>query len=158
MKKTILIPVIILLMHCSLLFAQGQPTPEPGEPIKSMGQPSKWEFYVAPMALYDGDLDKWGGHLTGGLWRYLMNPNYGIGLVEEWDESAIRYMEQFYDRPAASSNFGTAKRSFLYPERMLDYLFFRIPKGWSGAYQRVDQLYGSDHYPLLGRVQMGDRE
>jgi len=77
---------------------------------------------------------------------------------DEGDESAIRYMEQFYDRPAASSNFGTAKRSFLYPERMLDYLFFRIPKGWSGAYQRVDQLYGSDHYPLLGRVQMGDRE
>jgi len=83
MKKTILIPSIILLMHCSLLFAQGQPDPEAGEPIKSMGQPSKWELYVAPMVLHDGDLDKWGGHLTGGLWRHLMNPNYGIGLAGE---------------------------------------------------------------------------
>jgi hypothetical protein len=35
------------------------------------------------MALYDGDQDKWGGQLTGGLWRYLMNPNFGIGLAGE---------------------------------------------------------------------------
>jgi hypothetical protein len=83
MKKTILITTFLLLTHCSLLFAQGQPAPEAGEPIKSMGQPSKWEFYLAPMALYDGDLDKWGGQLTGGLWRYLMNPNFGIGLAGE---------------------------------------------------------------------------
>lgn len=77
---------------------------------------------------------------------------------DEWDEPAIRYMEQFFDRPAASSDFGTVKRTFLFPERMVDYLFFRIPVGWTGAYQRVGNLYGSDHYPLLGRVQIGDRE
>ena len=80
MKKTVLITAIILLTHCSLLFAQGQPGPDAGEPIKSMGQPSKWELYLAPMALYDGDLDKWGGQLTGGLWRYLMNPAIKKGI------------------------------------------------------------------------------
>jgi hypothetical protein len=83
MKKTILITAVILLTHFSLPFAQGQPGPDAGEPKKSMGQPSKWELYLAPMALYDGDLDKWGGQLTGGLWRYLMNPNFGIGLAGE---------------------------------------------------------------------------
>jgi hypothetical protein len=83
MKKTVLIVAIMVLAHSSLLTAQGQPGPSALEPIKSMGQPSKWEFYVAPMAVYDGDLDKWGGQLTGGLWRYLMNPNFGIGLAGE---------------------------------------------------------------------------
>ncbi len=77
---------------------------------------------------------------------------------DEWDEPAIHYMEKFFDRPAAFSDLGTVKRTFLFPERMVDYLFFRIPEGWTGAYQRVDNLYGSDHYPLLGRVQMGDKE
>jgi endonuclease/exonuclease/phosphatase family metal-dependent hydrolase len=77
---------------------------------------------------------------------------------DEWDEPAIRYMEQFFDRPAAFSDFGTVKSTFLFPERMVDYLFFRLPEGWTGTYQRVDDLYGSDHYPLLGRVQIGDRE
>jgi endonuclease/exonuclease/phosphatase family metal-dependent hydrolase len=76
---------------------------------------------------------------------------------DEWDEPAIRYMEQFFDRSAAPPEFGTVKRTFLFPERMVDYLFFRIPKGWTGFYHRVDNLYGSDHYPLLGRVQIGDR-
>jgi endonuclease/exonuclease/phosphatase family metal-dependent hydrolase len=74
---------------------------------------------------------------------------------DEWDESAIRYMEQFFDRPATSSDFGTVKRTFLFPERMVDYLFFRAPEGWTGTYQRVDDMYGSDHYPLLGRIQIG---
>jgi endonuclease/exonuclease/phosphatase family metal-dependent hydrolase len=77
---------------------------------------------------------------------------------DEWDEPAIRYMEQFFDRPAASSDFGTVRRTFLFPERMVDYLFFRTPEGWTGTYQRVDDSYGSDHYPLLGRVQIRDGE
>jgi endonuclease/exonuclease/phosphatase family metal-dependent hydrolase len=77
---------------------------------------------------------------------------------DEWHEPAIRYMEQFFDRTAASPDFGTVKRTFLFPERMVDYLFFRLPKGWKGFYHRVGNLYGSDHYPLLGRVHIGDRE
>ena len=74
----------------------------------------------------------------------------------EWTEPAIRHMEQFFDRPAASSDFGTVKRTLLFPERMVDYLFFRTPKGWTGTYQRVDDMYGSDHYPLLGQIQIRD--
>ena len=76
--------------------------------------------------------------------------------ADEWDEPAIRYMEKYFDRPATLSRFGTIKRGILYPERMVDYFFFRLPEGWTGGYQRVDDLYGSDLYPLLGHVQIGD--
>ncbi len=83
MKKTVLISVAILLAHWGLLFAQDLPGSGVEEPIKSMGQPSKWELYLAPMLVYDGDGDDWGGQLTGGVWHYLLNPNFGIGLIGE---------------------------------------------------------------------------
>ncbi|HWP98928.1 MAG TPA: hypothetical protein VNK92_00525, partial [Vicinamibacterales bacterium] len=34
--------------------------------------------------------------------------------------------------------------------RLLDYLFFRPPPGWSADYWRVRSKYGSDHHPLVG--------
>jgi endonuclease/exonuclease/phosphatase (EEP) superfamily protein YafD len=37
---------------------------------------------------------------------------------------------------------------------MLDYLFFRLPDGWTGVSTRVDDRFGSDHHPLLGRIQI----
>jgi endonuclease/exonuclease/phosphatase (EEP) superfamily protein YafD len=36
--------------------------------------------------------------------------------------------------------------------RQLDYVFFRLPDGWSGDSHRVASRYGSDHYPLLAWV------
>jgi endonuclease/exonuclease/phosphatase family metal-dependent hydrolase len=39
--------------------------------------------------------------------------------------------------------------------RRLDHLFFRIPECWSARYRRIDDRYGSDHYPLLGWVSVG---
>jgi endonuclease/exonuclease/phosphatase family metal-dependent hydrolase len=36
--------------------------------------------------------------------------------------------------------------------RQLDYVFFRLPDGWSGDSRRVASRYGSDHYPLLAWV------
>jgi endonuclease/exonuclease/phosphatase family metal-dependent hydrolase len=32
----------------------------------------------------------------------------------------------------------------------LDYLFFRMKDGWSASTQRLDEKFGSDHYPVLG--------
>jgi endonuclease/exonuclease/phosphatase (EEP) superfamily protein YafD len=39
--------------------------------------------------------------------------------------------------------------------RRIDYMFFRLPDGWSAHYERIDRTYGSDHYPLLGWVKIG---
>ncbi len=37
----------------------------------------------------------------------------------------------------------------------LDHLFFRIPDGWSAGFQRAEERYGSDHYPLLATIRIG---
>ena len=34
----------------------------------------------------------------------------------------------------------------------LDHLFFRLPDGWKGIFRRGDSRYGSDHYPLIGTI------
>ncbi|UCH84540.1 MAG: hypothetical protein JSW50_02270, partial [Candidatus Latescibacterota bacterium] len=39
------------------------------------------------------------------------------------------------------------------PDRRLDYLFFDLPVGFAANYTRLDDLYGSDHYPLLGFIE-----
>ena len=32
----------------------------------------------------------------------------------------------------------------------LDYLFFRLAGGWTASTQRLDERFGSDHYPVIG--------
>lgn len=32
----------------------------------------------------------------------------------------------------------------------LDYLFFRLADGWTASTQRLDERFGSDHYPVVG--------
>jgi endonuclease/exonuclease/phosphatase family metal-dependent hydrolase len=34
----------------------------------------------------------------------------------------------------------------------LDHMFFRLPDGWAASSRRLDDRFGSDHYPLLGWV------
>ena len=34
--------------------------------------------------------------------------------------------------------------------RHSDHLMFRLPPGWHGEYRRLDDTFGSDHYPLTG--------
>ena len=36
--------------------------------------------------------------------------------------------------------------------RDADYLMFRLPRGWHCEYRRLDDNFGSDHYPLLGGI------
>jgi len=158
MKKTILITTIFLLTHCSLLFAQGQPATDAGEPIKSMGQPSKWELFVAPMALYDGDLDKWGGQLTGGLWRYLMNPNYGIGLAGEGYLGAVDSRTDSGLRALAGVKmfFFQAGIDYSFRKDEVDGIFrleFPLRRGGlfgRGGKFRVDWIPGRDHSFNMG--------
>jgi len=33
----------------------------------------------------------------------------------------------------------------------LDYLFFRLANGWTAHTRRLDERFGSDHYPVIGR-------
>jgi endonuclease/exonuclease/phosphatase family metal-dependent hydrolase len=36
----------------------------------------------------------------------------------------------------------------------LDHLFFRLPEGWSAQFERADDNYGSDHYPLVATIDL----
>ena len=36
----------------------------------------------------------------------------------------------------------------------LDHLFFRLPDGWRGTFKRAAARYGSDHYPLIGEIDL----
>jgi hypothetical protein len=38
--------------------------------------------------------------------------------------------------------------------RTIDHMLFRLPDGWEATLVRVDDRYGSDHYPLLGFVRL----
>jgi endonuclease/exonuclease/phosphatase family metal-dependent hydrolase len=33
----------------------------------------------------------------------------------------------------------------------LDYVFYRLPEGWTGTTMRVQEKFGSDHHPVVGR-------
>lgn len=39
----------------------------------------------------------------------------------------------------------------------LDHMFFRLPSGWRASFRRADDRLGSDHFPLVGTVQFGER-
>lgn len=66
-------------------------------------------------------------------------------------EGAIPLLESYFPdgEPA------TPEPTFLLPAgigRRLDHLFFRLPEHWSARTRRIDDRYGSDHYPLLAWV------
>ncbi|MBW2172313.1 MAG: hypothetical protein JRF69_10110 [Deltaproteobacteria bacterium] len=84
MKRAVFL-LVILLAYATPVLAQDETDTLSPELTKSMGQPSKYEFYLAPMAVYDreGDDDEWGGQLTGGIYRHLKNPNMGLGIAGE---------------------------------------------------------------------------
>jgi hypothetical protein len=37
----------------------------------------------------------------------------------------------------------------------LDHLFFRLADGWHGRFVRANERFESDHYPLIGTIQLG---
>lgn len=37
----------------------------------------------------------------------------------------------------------------------LDHVFFRLPAGWRGRAERGPSRFGSDHYPLIARIDLG---
>lgn len=39
----------------------------------------------------------------------------------------------------------------------IDYLFFRLQDGWLASANRLDRQFGSDHHPILGRINAATR-
>ena len=66
------------------------------------------------------------------------------------EERAYRIMRDDFPYPRAHQTAPTANR--LGAGRIIDWLFFRGPAGWSFDDARAGHTYGSDHYPVFGWV------
>jgi endonuclease/exonuclease/phosphatase family metal-dependent hydrolase len=73
----------------------------------------------------------------------------------EYMEGAIDRVREVFPEPREIPRHGTVKFGPVL-ERQTDFLFFRLPPGWRGHYRRIDDTYGSDHYPLLGWIRFGE--
>jgi len=71
-------------------------------------------------------------------------------------EPTIKHMETFFNQLEIASKFDGAKiprkRYALFPDRLVDYLFFRVPENWHTEKDYVNDHYGSDHYPLITKI------
>jgi endonuclease/exonuclease/phosphatase family metal-dependent hydrolase len=66
-------------------------------------------------------------------------------------ESAVPLLRaSFPDSPFTSVPTFPVARGLI--SRKLDHWLARLPDGWSASVRRVDDRYGSDHYPLIGSV------
>lgn len=69
---------------------------------------------------------------------------WGFGLFEK----ALPLLRaEFEDSPPAPEGITYVKGKV---QRRIDYMFFRLPDGWTARYDRIGTRYGSDHHPLLG--------
>ncbi len=66
-------------------------------------------------------------------------------------ESAIPLLyARFPNSPATSVPTFPVARGLI--SRKLDHWLARLPDGWTATVRRIDDRYGSDHYPLIGTV------
>lgn len=82
----------------------------------------------ADAAILGGDFNSWAGFDEGA-----------------YRETVARFPDTVVTDPRPTFGFG----------RRLDHLFFRLPDGWQARFARLDQRFGSDHYPLAGEVSVG---
>jgi endonuclease/exonuclease/phosphatase family metal-dependent hydrolase len=74
----------------------------------------------------------------------------------EMREPTIKHVENFFNQLGIASKRGSPKiprkHYPLFPDRLVDYLFFRIPENWHSEKYYVNDYYGSDHYPLITKI------
>ena len=67
-------------------------------------------------------------------------------------EEAARIMRRAFPQPGKRNESRTVSAPGPLPDLLLDHLFFRLPPDMSASYQVVENRYGSDHFPVLGRI------
>ncbi|WP_455280473.1 endonuclease/exonuclease/phosphatase family protein [[Eubacterium] cellulosolvens] len=74
----------------------------------------------------------------------------------EAQEPTIKHVENFFNRLGIVSEYDSSKtprkRYPLFQDRLVDYLFFKVPENWHTEKYYVDDNYGSDHYPLVTTI------
>lgn len=76
----------------------------------------------------------------------------------EAKEPTIKHMENFFVRFQIVSKHDSPKiprkHYPLFPDRLVDYLFLRIPENWQTEKYSINNNYGSDHYPLITKISL----
>lgn len=67
-------------------------------------------------------------------------------------EGAWRLARERFPHPAQPDSRPTHRFEIGGRLRHSDHLMFRLPPGWYGDYGRLDDTFGSDHYPLVGAL------
>jgi len=66
-------------------------------------------------------------------------------------ERSLPLIREAFPLPETPDRNPTALARFA-PDRRIDYFFFRLDASQRARYHRIDDVYGSDHYPLLAVV------
>jgi len=86
------------------------------------------------------------------------SPAVLAGDMNTWSlfytESVIELVQEAFGQPVELDDHNTIEAR-LRPDRRVDYMFFRLDPPCRGRYERLDHRYGSDHWPLIGWVQLG---
>jgi endonuclease/exonuclease/phosphatase family metal-dependent hydrolase len=64
-------------------------------------------------------------------------------------ERAVPHLRKFFPQPARLGKKTTNVARFR-PDRRMDYILYDVPEEWNPGYKRIDERFGSDHYPLIG--------
>jgi endonuclease/exonuclease/phosphatase family metal-dependent hydrolase len=82
------------------------------------------------------------------------HPAILAGDLNTWfrgsNESVVDQAQRTFPIPEQIPEGATYRAGVI--RRQLDYVFFRLPDEWNADYRRLDDTYGSDHYPLLAWV------
>jgi endonuclease/exonuclease/phosphatase family metal-dependent hydrolase len=68
------------------------------------------------------------------------------------EEALVGVMLRSYPDTPPFPTGPTYQKAYGIYREYLDYLFFRLPDGAAADYRRVDDIYGSDHYPMIGWI------
>ena len=70
-------------------------------------------------------------------------------------ERAVPELRKHFPQPEQLGKKSTNVARFR-PDRRMDYVIYDVPQEWSPGYRRLDERFGSDHYPLLGWIRLAD--
>jgi endonuclease/exonuclease/phosphatase family metal-dependent hydrolase len=117
------------------------------------------------LRLVDAHLDNMGGPRRGWIGAEFGRARQARGLVGAIAGDAPTVLAGDFNTWFGFSEAGYVETARAFPDTRvtdrrptfrgllrLDHVFFRLAAGWRGEFRRGDDRFGSDHYPLIGRI------
>lgn len=83
----------------------------------------------------------------------------GGGDLNTWvrgnEERAARILRDAFPQPEVRPDVRTVQPLWLLPGFVVDHLLFRLPETMTATYVVIEDRYGSDHHPVIGRIARG---